>query len=271
MENIPGITIADYPQDTTIQQLWDQPICKVIFNSLVEASTNVKDRARFNAITQEHSSDWLNALPNANLGLKLNNNQFRTACALRLGARICHSHTCICGAEVGSDGVHGLSCKKSAGRHPRHNACNDLIKRSLCSADFSATREPLGVSRSDGKRPDGMTMYPWKNGKCLLWDYTCSDTHAPSHLIASAKEAGKAAKEGEDRKIKKYEHLLTDYHFIPISVETFGTWGEIGLKFVKEVGSLIADKTHEKRSTSFLFPVLSIALQRDNYLAITVI
>ena len=131
----------------------------------------------------------------------MNNNQFRTACALRLGARICHSHTCICGAEVGSDGVHGLSCKKSAGRHPRHSACNDLIKRSLCSADFSAIREPLGVSRSDGKRPDGMTMLPWKNGKCLLWDYTCSDTLAPSNLNASAKEAGKAAKEGEVRKI----------------------------------------------------------------------
>ena len=62
---------------------------------------------------------------------------------------------------------------------------------------------------------------------------------------------------------------MTDYHFIPISVETFGTWGEIGLKFVKEVGSLIADKTHEKRSTTFLFQALSIALQRGNYLAVT--
>ena len=57
---------------------------------------------------------------------------------------------------------------------------------------------------------------------------------------------------------------------MPISVETFGTRGEIGLKFVKEVGSLIADKTHEKRSTTFLFQALSIALQRGNYLAITV-
>ena len=62
---------------------------------------------------------------------------------------------------------------------------------------------------------------------------------------------------------------MRDYQFIPISVETFGNWGEIELKFVKKVGSLIADKTHEKRSTSFLFQALSIALQRGNYLAIT--
>ena len=62
---------------------------------------------------------------------------------------------------------------------------------------------------------------------------------------------------------------MTDYHFIPISVETFGTWGEIGLKFVKEAGSLIAEKTKEKRSTCFLFQALSIGLQRGNYLALT--
>ena len=43
----------------------------------------------------------------------------------------------------------------------------------------------------------------------------------------------------------------------------------LSLKFVKEVGSLIAEKTKEKRSTCFLFQALSIALQRGNYLALT--
>jgi len=27
--------------------------------------------------------------------------------------------------------------------------------------------EPLGLTRSDGKRPDGVTLNPWSNGKCL--------------------------------------------------------------------------------------------------------
>ena len=161
---------------------------------------NINDHARFNAITQEHRSDWLYALPSANLGLKLDNNQFRIACALRLGANICHTHSCICGKSVSPKGIHGLSCQKSAGRHPRHSACNDLIKRFLSSADFSATREPNGISRKDGSRPDGMSLYPWKNGKCLVWDFTCSDTMASSYIVNSAKKAGKAAKEGEERK-----------------------------------------------------------------------
>ena len=37
-------------------------------------------------------------------------------------------------------------------------------------------------SRDDEKRPDGLTVLPWANGRCLVWDFTCSDTMAASHL-----------------------------------------------------------------------------------------
>ena len=103
----------------------------------------------------------------------------------------------------------------------------------------------------------------------MLWDYTRSDTLAPSYVENSAKSPGYVAKEGEERKFKHYEHLANDYEFIPISVETFGTWGESGLKFIQEVGKLIENKTQEKRSTSFLFQAISIAIQRGNALAVS--
>ena len=128
-----------------VQQQWDMPNCKNLLKTLIDSTSSIKDRARFNAITQERSSDWLNALPSANLGLKLNNCRFRIAGALRLGAMICHSHTCVCGKEFTSDAVHGFRCKNSADSHPRHGACNDVINKSLCSADTSETRKPLGV------------------------------------------------------------------------------------------------------------------------------
>ena len=79
-----------------------------------------------------------------------------------------------------------------------------------------------------------------------MWDFTCADTLAPSYVENSAKKAVNAVKNGEDRKIKHYDHLLNEFDFIPVSVETFGTWGEIGLEFVKEVGKLLEDKTQEK-------------------------
>lgn len=57
---------------------------------------------------------------------------------------------CACGTSVKKDGLHGLSCNKSGGMFPRH-----------------------------GKRPDGMTLIPWRNGRSVLSDVTVRDTLAP--------------------------------------------------------------------------------------------
>lgn len=65
-------------------------------------------------------------------------------------------------------GLHGLSCLRSAGRRIRHSSINDVILRSLISAEVPSVREPSSCCRSDGKRPDGMTLIPWKRGKSLL-------------------------------------------------------------------------------------------------------
>ena len=51
---------------------------------------------------------------------------------------------------------------------------------------------------------------------------------------------------------------------MPVATETLGSWAPLGLKFVKEIGSRIADATGEKRSTSYLFQSIGIAIQRGN-------
>src|SRR6218665_3755110 len=79
------------------------------------------------------------------------------------------------------------------GRVARHGVINDLIHRALIKAGFPAMKEPQGLLRSDGKRPDGITLIPWKAGRSLIWDATIVDTLAPSYLPASATRAGAAA------------------------------------------------------------------------------
>ena len=56
---------------------------------------------------------------------------------------------------------------------------------------------------------------------------------------------------------------------MPVAVETMGSWGQMGLKFVKDLGSRIADVTGETRSTSFLFQSLSMAIQRGNAISVS--
>ena len=55
---------------------------------------------------------------------------------------------------------HALSCRRSEGRHQRHAALNDVIKRGLSSAHVPSRLEPTGLNRSDGKRPDGCDSGP---------------------------------------------------------------------------------------------------------------
>ena len=216
-------------------------------------------------MASERASDWLHAIPIPSLGLKLDNTSIRIACGLRLGSPLCHPHKCQCGTDVDKFGRHGLSCRSAEGRHSRHSQVNDLIKRALGSAQVPAIREPPGLSRQDGKRPDGLTLLPWDQGKSLVWDFTCCDTLASSHIPATSQEAGRAALKAEQKKLSHYEHLATTgYTVMPVAMETMGSWAPLGLKFIKAIGSRLTDIFGDRRSTSFLFQAIGVATQRGN-------
>jgi hypothetical protein len=252
------------PDGKSSQKSWDEPMYSRCLESLIETAPDDKALARLKAVSSPGSGAWLNAIPVPSLGLKLDDHQIRISCALRLGATVCEPFTCVCGSEVDASGTHPLSCRKSAGRHPRHSQANDLIKRALATAGVPAALEPAGLTRDDGRRPDGITLFPWKQGKCVVWDFTCWDTLAPSHLATARSGAGKVAELAERGKVRTYEDLATTYIVTPICIETFGAWGPSALSFVKELGSRVSLATGEPRSTAFLMQALDIAVQRGN-------
>ena len=115
--------------------------------------------ARLLAASTSESGAWLNALPISSLGLRMDNNTIRVAVGIRLGTQLCRPHMCHhCGSEVDGSGIHGLSCRWSEGRHHRHSALNDIVFRALSAAKVPSRLEPSGIYRSDGKRPDGMSI-----------------------------------------------------------------------------------------------------------------
>ena len=165
---------------------------------------------------------------------------------------------------VESDGLHGLSCKNQMGKWSRHNEANNLIQRALAEAKIPARLEPPNLSRTDGKRVDGITTTSWREGKCLIWDFTCADTLCQSYVKHTAKEPGKAAEIRERVKNTTYENLTDTYHFEPIAAETLGSWGPSGLSLIKMIGKKMEESTGEPRSTFFLFQRLSMCIQRGN-------
>ena len=102
----------------------------------------------------------------------------------------------------------------------------------------------------------------------MIWDATCPDTVAPSYVAISTVEAGMATHASESKKIAKYLALADKHDFVPVAIETMGTWGERGLAFVNEVGRRVAAITGDNRSTAFLKQRMSLAVQRGNAAAV---
>ena len=169
-----------------------------------------------------HSGAFLQTLLCSAVGTPLDDPSLRIAAALRLGAPICAPHKCICGVDVDLSGVHRLSCCKSAGRYVRHSALNDHVKRALTSAEVSSRLELSSLSRSDGKRTDGLTMMPWKQGRCMVWDLTRPDTLVPSHLNRAVTGPGAMATFAKDNKRLKCAVISRTRIFVPRAVETMG-------------------------------------------------
>jgi len=79
------------------------------------------------------------------------------------GRTFCVPHQCHCGSQIDTRRLHSFVCKRAPSRSAKHHALNDLVARSFASAGVPVTKEPAGLFRTDGKRPDGDTLVPWQS------------------------------------------------------------------------------------------------------------
>ena len=171
--------------------------------------------------------------------------------------------------SIDARGTHGLSCRKNVARQARHSLLNDLVYRALAKAGTPSVKEPSGFFREDGKKPDGVTLIPWINGKCMTWDVTASDTLAPSYLSITSATVGVAAELAARKKMAKYATLSRSYQFIPIALESLGPCNADALAFIREVGRRMTLVSGDPRETTFLMQSISVINQRCNATAVS--
>ena len=94
-----------------------------------------------------------------------------------------------------------VSFVKQPSRSARHHTLNDLVAHSFALA--GVPKQPVGLLRSDGNRPDGITLIPWQSGKSLCWDVTVTCPLAESYVDRAVCGAGVAAEMAATSKEEK--------------------------------------------------------------------
>jgi len=118
----------------------------------------------------------------------------------------------------------------------RHHALNDLVARAFAPAAIPVAKEPQGLSRADGKRPDGLTMVPWREGQPLTWDVTVVCPLAELYIGDSATNAGSVAEAAATRKAAKYAGLERTHIFQSVAVENLDTMNASAYGFLAGLG-----------------------------------
>ena len=96
----------------------------------------------------------------------------------------------------------------------------------------------------------------------MAWDLTVPDTHAQSHFNDTSIQAGTAADSAAAAKKANYTDIANTHMFIPVAIETSGSWNVEGIELIQEIGRRITLINGEPRETEYHFQRISIAIQR---------
>jgi len=150
-------------------------------------------------------------------------------------------------------------CKRSPGRTGRHHALNDLVARAFGSAGLPVTKEPHGLTRSDGKRLDG----PMERRQTAHLGRDC--------CLSSGRFVRWCLRELLVRwqKWRLFARLtntpLQRTHFFqPIAVESLGSMNTTAYSFLAELGQKISVVSGDDCESSFLFQQISVLMQPYN-------
>jgi len=157
-----------------------------------------------------------------------------------------------------------LPMTNKIGMDNNNNNNNNNNNVSLVSAGIPATKEPVGLLKSDGKRPDGLILVPWQSGKPLTWDVTVAHTLAASYVSSTACEAGAVAEMAATLKSSKYADLSYSHHFQRIAFKTLGSMNSSAVSFFRDLGHRISQVSGDSREAYYLFQHIAVTTQRFN-------
>ena len=118
------------------------------------------------------------------------------------------------------------------------------------------------LCRSDGKRPDGLTIIPWAKGRALVWDVKCWDSFASSNIQMSSSQHELLANHAATKKRDLYGELF--HIFQPITFESTGVFGQDALDFFHDLANRTHTLTNDPLAYLKLCQRISVCIQNYN-------
>ena len=101
-----------------------------------------------------------------------------------------------------------------------------------------------------------------------MWDATVPDALAPSYSQTVISGPRAVAAQAELKKLSKYSSLLPSVCFVPVAIESLGTFSPRTVFFLHDLGRRITLYSGDRSASEYLFQHLSVAIQRGNLLMI---
>ena len=82
-------------------------------------------------------------------------------------------------------------------------------------------------------------------------------------LADMATTAGAAADKAASNKVAKYRQIANSHIFVPLAIESAGTWNHQAVELVQELGRRMTAVTEDTREATYLFQRIASRLVRD--------
>ena len=161
---------------------------QVALQEIRELSTDDYQALRLSCMSSTEGGAFPLGAPFTKFRTKLDNAAFLCSIRFRLGQPVAAESVCSCGHRLYPLGAHALVCRRNPGKHIRHRLINKCVRDCFQQAELPTLLKPVGLSRADGKRPDGVTVLPYSNGRALSWDVTCVHPLVDSYVATGSKE-----------------------------------------------------------------------------------
>ena len=152
----------------------------------------------------------------------------------------------------------------------RHNALRDTFLESCKQACIGGQLEAGSSLDEEGRqtRPADICILVqnWEFGKPAAWDFTVTSPLNPTTLNGASVTARSSASAARKHATNDAKCNSLGWVCIPLTVETYGCWGDEAIKCLDRLAARIATRAARPKSSavSALYGRLSIVLVRAN-------